>query len=486
MSIILNTDSYKLSHRKMYPPNTSVVHSYIEARGFNDFPEGDGDVVFFGLQPFIQDFLLKPITAEDIDEAERIVTAHGFEFYREGWEIILNEFNGYLPLTIKAVPEGAHVPAHEVLVTVENTDSRFAWLTSYVETLGISHVWYGTTVATLSNRIRELILEYLYETAENPLAEIDFKLHDFGYRGVEPGSAGHGGAAHLINFQGTDNLAALTHVMKYYDTKGVVGYSIPASEHSTITSWTRAGEYEAYLNMVKTFAKPGVTFACVIDSYDIDAALKLWMNPQLGNNSLLDMVKEAGATVVLRPDSGDPVKTPIKVIETLLNHFHERGMTKIVKTHYRVLPDHVRVIQGDGINFISISYILSELMTRSISASNIAFGMGGGLLQHVNRDSLKFAMKASAAMVDGTWRDVMKEPSGDPSKKSKAGRVTLAVNGVDLSRYLTVTEDVLQSSTDLHEALEIVYTHSAGMSSPSTKSYKFEEVRNRAIFAINS
>ncbi|WP_315981874.1 nicotinamide phosphoribosyltransferase domain-containing protein [Aliamphritea spongicola] len=176
-NIILNADSYKASHFRQYPPETTLVSSYIEARG-GEYTQ----TVFFGLQMFLQQYLSKPITAADIDEAKTIIEAHGLPFNEAGWQHIIEKHNGYLPLEIQALPEGSVVPTQTALVQVINTDPECAWLTSYIETALLRAVWYPTTVATLSWHCRQTIQHALMKTADT-CDGLDFKLHDFGARG---------------------------------------------------------------------------------------------------------------------------------------------------------------------------------------------------------------------------------------------------------------------------------------------------------------
>lgn len=411
-SIILNTDSYKVSMFKQYPVGTTGVFSYIESRG-GQYDE----TVFFGLQAFIKEYLLKPITQADIDIADEILTAHGEPFNREGWEYILREHNGYLPVVIRAVPEGTPVPVKNVLATIENTDPKCFWLTTYLETSLLRAVWYPTTVATHSRELKKIILNYLEKTGDPTL--INFKLHDFGARGVSSmESAAMGGMAHLVNFMGTDTISGVLAAREYYNA-GISGFSIPAMEHSTVTSWGRAGEVEAYRNMLTQYAKPASVVAAVSDSYDIyNAVDKLW------GEELRQQVIDSGATVVIRPDSGDPLEVNQKLIKILGEKF---GYTTNAKG-YKVL-NNVRIIQGDWVNESTIRTILGNFMIHGWSADNIAFGMGGALLQQVNRDTQKFAMKCSAVEINGEWRDVQKDPITDPGKKSKAGRIQLWKSG---------------------------------------------------------
>jgi nicotinamide phosphoribosyltransferase len=408
-NIILNTDSYKVSMFKQYPAGTTGVYSYIESRG------GRYDrTVMFGLQAFIKEYLLEPITQSDIDIADEILTAHGEPFPRAMWQHILDKHAGYLPVVIKSVPEGTVVPVGNVLATIENTDPECFALTTWLETALLRAVWYGTTVATQSWTIKQVIKDYL-EKSGDPTA-IDFKLHDFGARGVSSmESAGIGGAAHLVNFMGSDTISGVLYAREYYGA-GVAGFSIPAAEHSTITSWGRDGEVKAYSNMVTQFGKPGAILAVVSDSYDIYEACKMW-----GAGELKQQVIDSGATVVIRPDSGDPVEVLPKVVGALNMGF---GHTKNSKG-YKVL-NNVRVIWGDGINIQSIQAIMRIMVDlNGWSADNFAFGMGGALLQQVDRDTQKFAMKCSSAEINGKWVDVMKDPVTDTGKRSKAGRVQL-------------------------------------------------------------
>ena len=409
---ILNTDSYKASHFAQYPAGTEAVFSYAEARG-GPYPEA----VFFGLQAILKQEFLTPVTRAHIDEAEDVLTHHGLPFYRQGWERLVDRHGGRLPLEIRAVPEGSLIPVHQPLMTVVNTDPDFFWLTSYVET-ALLRVWYPITVATISHGVRRIIKAALDKTADDPAAELPFKLHDFGARGVSSeASAALGGMAHLVNFMGSDTLSAVMAARRLYN-EPMAAFSIPAAEHSTITSWGRDNEVAAYANMIKQFGKPGGLYAVVSDSYDLFNAVEhLW------GETLKQQVIDAGATLVVRPDSGDPVTVVARTVQLLAEKF---GTTTNSKG-YRVL-NTVRVIQGDGVNPVSIAAILDRLIGDGFSASNIAFGMGGALLQKCDRDTMQFAYKASAAKVGGVWRDVYKDPVTDSGKRSKRGLLGLVRN----------------------------------------------------------
>lgn len=453
-NLILNTDSYKMSHFAQYPQGAEYVSSYIESRG-GVYPE----TVFFGLQAFVKEYLTRPISLADIDEADAVCTVHGVPFNREGWEYIFNEYQGYLPLEIEAAPEGAVIPTGNVMVQVTNTDPNCAWLTSYIETALLRAVWYPTTVATVSRACRDVITRYMEETAES-LDGLPFKLHDFGARGASSEEAAAlGGAAHLVNFMGTDTLSGIMAARRYYNAD-MAGFSIPAAEHSTITSWGRDGEIAAYANLIQQFGGEGRLVAVVSDSYDFWNAIdNIW------GDELKEQVQQFGGTLVVRPDSGEPVEVVPEAIERLMAKFGYETNSK----GYRVLPACVRLIQGDGICVRSIDAILAAMKARGLSADNVAFGMGGELLQKINRDTQKFAMKASAICINGGWRDVYKDPITDPGKRSKRGRLAL-IN--DEQGYRTVREDALG---DQRNALVKVFRNGDML-----VDWTFDEVRERA------
>ena len=391
-----------------------------------------------GLQMFIKRYMLSPITQEDIDNAGSVLEAHGVPFNREGWEYILSAHDGYLPLEIQALPEGTIVPVSNALVQVSNTDPKCAWLTSYVETALLRAVWYPTTIATRSNDCRKIIREALLATGDS-LDGLDFKLHDFGARGTSSlETAEVGGGAHLLNFMGTDTLSGIVALREYYNAD-MPGFSIPAAEHSTITCWGRENEVKAYDNMLKQFAGEEKVVAIVSDSYDLFNAIdNMW------GGELREKVINNGGTVVIRPDSGDPLEIVCESVERLIAKFGYEETS----TGHRRLPAFVRVIQGDGVSPEKIREILAAMNERGLSADNVAFGMGGELLQKVDRDTMKFAMKASAIRVNGEWRDVFKDPVTDKGKRSKKGKLAVIEDANDVS---TIRESELGTFKNLLE-----------------------------------
>ncbi|XP_050414175.1 nicotinamide phosphoribosyltransferase isoform X2 [Patella vulgata] len=455
-NILFVTDSYKVTHHFQYPPNTTKVYSYFESRG-GKFPK----VCFFGLQYILKRWLDGPVvTKEKIQEAKELYKLHfGNDYFNEkGWTYIAEHHKGYLPIRINAVPEGSVVPFKNVLFTVENTDPECYWLTNYLETL-LVQAWYPMTVATNSRYQKEIIAKYLDETADN-LDGLPFKLHDFGFRGTSSmESAGIGGMSHLVNFMGTDTIAGILTAKHYYGCP-IAGFSIPAAEHSTITTWGKDGELEAFRNMLTQF--PTGLVAVVSDSYDIwNACDKVW------GEQLKDLVVSRGVngTLVIRPDSGDPPEVVVKTLDILGSKFGTTTNTK----GYKVLPPYVRIIQGDGISYETLSTILDNMKRHKWSADNVAFGSGGALLQRLDRDTQKCAYKCSFAEVNGREVNVFKQPITDLGKKSKKGRLTLELRGND---YVTVVEGKGDPSKD---QLCTVFENGR-----LVKEFTFDEVRKNA------
>lgn len=431
-NIIFDTDSYKQSHPVQYPDGTRYVSSYIEAR--NTF----GNITrtrFFGLQMELALLRGVQVTREVIDQAIPFLKAHGFDIYADRWEYILEKHGGKLPVKIEAIEEGAIVPVSVPLVRVINTDPECYWLVSFLETRLLRAVWYPTHVCSISSYIMGEIAKRL-EITDGKAANVEdriidlgeerftmdmldddlagampFKLHDFGARGTSSReTAGRGGVAHLVNSMGTDTIAGLAYARNYYGAD-MAGFSLPASEHSTMTAKGRVGELEQMERMLDLF--PTGLMACVSDSYDLMKAIREYWGKELK-----DKVLARDGVLVVRPDSGNPVEIVPMVIEALMDAF---GYS-LTSTGYRILNPKVRVIQGDGINQFSIVKIMDAMMDRGLAIGNIAFGMGGALLQAPNRDDFGFAMKSWAIDIDGVWHDVFKDPiTAKGSKTSKKG-----------------------------------------------------------------
>ena len=415
-NVILSTDSYKLTHWKQYPPNTNRVYSYMEAREGGRYPY----TVFFGLQAIIKEHLEgRVVTWDGLEEAVDIAAKHlGVgSFNYKGWAKIIDKHKGKLPVEIRAVLEGTPVPLGNVMMTIENTDPEFPWLTNALESI-LMHVWYPSTVATLSRHTKQVIEKYLDKTAMST-AGLPFMLHDFGFRGASSEeTAAIGGAAHLLNFQGTDTLPAIVEAKRYYGADlSTLAFSVPATEHSVMTARGVTGEYLVLDQLLASY--PEGILSVVADSYDIYQFVKNVAGPYR------DQIKERDGKFVVRPDSitqqhPTPESLVVWILETLWRGF---SGTVNVKGN-KILDSHVGVLWGDGLEPDEIERILAAMELHGFSAENIVFGMGGGLLQKVNRDTQRFAIKASAIEIDGKWTEIRKDPR-DSTKKSKAGKLAL-------------------------------------------------------------
>jgi len=464
-NIVTLTDSYKFTHAPQYLDGTQAVYSYFEARKGARFDK----TVFFGLQYILKEYFEgQVVTREKIDKAVTLSKSHFMNdtiFNQDMWEHILKEHGGRLPVRVRAVPEGMPIPVNNVMMTVENTDPKCFALTNHLETL-LTHVWYPSTVASLSRHAKELMKGYL-ESTSTQMDSLKFQLHDFGMRGAAMmEAAGIGGAGHLVNFFGTDTVVAMETAMEYYDAQlETLAFSIPASEHSVMTSGGPGGEAEIVERLLKTY--PVGLVSIVADSYDINNFVTELICKRFKQDILDRNHPDIPCKIIVRPDSlrheGDtPHQQMCFIAERLWDAFG--GTTNDLG--YKVLDPHIGMIWGDGIDVDGIVKILTSLKAAGFSAENAVFGMGGGLLQKVNRDTQRFAFKCSAQQRHGLWYDVYKEPR-DKSKKSKKGRLKLVkVDDV----FYTVPD-----SDKREDVLETVFEDGE-----ITKTISFDEVRKNA------
>ena len=454
---ILATDSYKLSHAQAYPANVTGMFSYIEAR-----TSGRDTIVPFGLSMWIQKFLSVQVTQEDIKEATAFAAIHGEPFNAEPWQYMIQVYDGYMPVIIKAVPEGTPVPSGHVLVTIKCTDPRVFWLSSYLETAMQRGFWYPTTIASMDYSIKKEIAHF-YRISGADMHMLSFALHDFGARGVSsPETAEIGGAAHLVNFRGSDTIEGIR-AANYYYKDPMAGFSVPATEHSIECAFGSSPDEEAaYISHVlNTCAKPGTTVSLVIDGYDVYRAAALLCT------RFKQQIIDSGAKVVFRPDSGDMMEVVPRILELQAAAF---GYTMTAKGYKKI--NNVGLLQGDGVDHVSIKSLLAKILALGYSADNVVFGSGGALLQKVNRDTFKFAQKASAVRKDDVWVGIAKNPVTDHGKQSKAGVLTL-VRSKMTGEYMTVNHFNVDEYT---EVLEIAYAYGKQYNMPT-----LAEIRARAV-----
>ena len=447
-NFVILSDSYKFNHFAMYPKGTQNVYSYFESRNGAKYPT----TTFFGLQAYLMRYFEGVVvTAEDIDEAEIFSKAHfGMDnFNRTMWERIVSVHGGKLPLRIKAVPEGMSIPISNIMMSVEVTDptldeqgnTLYAPLTNFCETI-LTHVWHASNVATISRDVRKFMeraFSISVDFDQNFL--LDFMLHDFGFRGVSSvESAGMGGMGHLVNFMGTDTVIAIVYAQRYYGA-GMAGLSVPATEHSVMTSLGEAGEFDMYVKLIEEYPK-GI-LSVVSDSYNITRVLTDYM-PRLK-----DKILARDGKFVVRPDSPRfKDDTAAKQILWIVQELEKVFGTTLNKKGYKVLNPKVGVIYGDGLSVEEIKEAVKYLVENGYAASNCVYGMGGSLLQKHNRDTQRSAFKCSAQMRDGEWVDICKNPL-DKSKVSKKGRLKLVYDGMWNNFVATVPiddprEDIMQ------------------------------------------
>lgn len=443
----LLTDFYKISHVAQYPEGTSTVYSTWIAR--ESLIGGIDHVVAFGVQSVLQRYFIEYFNEhffarprnEVLEEYTRIIrNTLGVESPPTGhlealWSL------GYLPLEVRALPEGTLTPLRVPMVTAVNTIDEFYWLTNFVETLFSAESWILTTSATLAFEYRKLFERYARETGGD-LTAVPFQGHDFSFRGMSSiEAAAASGAAHLLSFYGTDTIPGILFHEYYYgadtDTE-IVGVSIPATEHSVMCAYGNEApddEYNAFAHLVTELYPTGF-ISVVSDTWDLWRVIGEYLP------LLKDQIMSRDGRVVIRPDSGDPVDivtgtglgdgslADLGVIESLWNVFHgtvnERG--------FKVLDPHIGVIYGDAISLSSATRILSRLKEKGFASTNIVFGVGSFTYQHTNRDTFGHAFKSTSVSVHGVEKAIFKDPVTDTNhmKRSLRGRVAVVHNGVDL------------------------------------------------------
>lgn len=461
---ILKTDSYKCGHSRQYLDGTQGICSYYESRKGSTYPY----TVFYGLQAVIKQHLLGTVvTKEQVDFAEKMLGKHlgPGVFERSKWDYIVEKHKGKIPVRIRAVREGSVIPVDNALMVVENTDENCAFVTNFIETL-LTHIWYTSAVATRSRHTKEIILGWLKKTCNDSVIPdvIPFMLHDFGARGVETmEAAALGGSAHILNFLGTDTVPSLVIPHLYYNEAEdfCPAYSVRATEHSVMTARGEEGEWEVVEHLLDTNGE-GI-LAMVIDSFDYRRFIETM------GTKYKDRVMSRNGRIVFRPDSGDPKKVSLDVIELLGKHF---GST-VNEKGYKVLPLQVRCLWGDGITDAGIDDILRISAEHGWSSENWIFGMGGGLLQKINRDTQRSAFKCCAQKYDNVWHDVYKKPI-DLSKASKRGRLALVLRD---GQYSTIREEELQEGEK--DLLEVVFENGELL-----REQTFTEVRKNAAVPI--
>lgn len=408
INLLLHTDVYKMGHMEQYNPEVEYIQSHMVARSNHMYDK----VTFFGLMYYIKTYVNTTVTEENVREfleiRKQILGSDASEDVKTKLNLLVGRSS--LPIKIHAVKEFEQYDIGEPLIVVENTEPGFHWLVGMLESL-LLKVWNTCTVATFSKKYLDLFTKYAVETG-SPEWLIPYQVHDFGYRGCSSEeTAALSGAAHLVNFKGTDTVVAVK-LMK--DIYGITtGASVPASEHSVMCSFGKDLEIEAFKNMLRLY--PTGIVSIVSDTYNLYNVLENF------TVELKEQILQRDGKVVFRPDSGNPVDMIIYTIQHLDYVF---GST-VNAMGYKELNPKVGTIYGDGMYFDRAEEVLSKLKNLGYASSNLVIGVGGILLQSHSRDDLGFAFKANNAILkDGREMPIFKDPITDSKKKSIKGRIS--------------------------------------------------------------
>lgn len=544
---MLLTDFYKIGHPFQYPKGTSLVYSNMTAR--KSRMKSIDKIVFFGLQYFVKEYLIdyfkvmffdKP-KREVIDEYKRIIknTLGGIQSYDHIEK--LHDLQ-YLPIEIKALPEGSLVDMRIPFLTIKNTLPEFYWITNFFETLLSTTLWQGITSATISHEYKKILNKYAEQTGF-PKEMIAFQAHDFSFRGMSSLESGIiSGMGHLLSFVGTDTITAILGAEKYYHAntdKELVGCSVPATEHATMTSgiidfeerlenrknddeankvfqeyvlkdknnnnelsYKQVAEYETFKRLITQIYPSGIV-SIVSDSFDLFSVLTSYL-PKLKQEILARDGK-----VVIRPDSGDPVKIICgysedfdecvfnkeesqwysgyhnddgEIIKTKkISIAEKKGVIELLwdtfggtvtKEGYKLLDSHIGVIYGDSITLERAERICERLKSKGF-ASQCVFGVGSFTFQYNTRDTFGIAQKATYIEIDRNGetlcRNIYKKPLTDDGTKNSACGL-LQVKKQD--EHYILNEQVSWKEENDSE-LKTIYKNGK-----LVKDYTFEEIRN--------
>ena len=435
--IYLATDFYKLSHREQYPEGTTVVYSTLTPRSNKHAPWSD-QIVFFGLQYFIKEYLIERFDKDffQVPLDEVLETYQSFVSKTLGKPSVstkhLIELHklGYLPLEISALPEGTLAPMRCPVMTIKNTQPQFFWLTNFIETILSTTIWQPITSATLAYKYRQKLDEYALKTTGST-AGVEWQGHDFSLRGMSSEQSGMAsGMGHLTSFQGTDTIPAIFGANKYYNAPldASTASSISATEHSVMCSYGQTDELELFKHLLTNVYPEGL-FSVVSDTWDFWKVVTEYLP------ALKDIIMSRDGKLVVRPDSGDPVDI---VAGTKVNGTtpEEKGLIECLwdtfggianEQGYKVLDPHIGAIYGDSINLERATEICKRLEEKGFATTNIVFGIGSFSYQYHTRDTFGFAVKATAATVNGEERMLFKDPkTDDGTKRSQRGRIVVA------------------------------------------------------------
>lgn len=469
MNNALNSiDFYKSGHGKQYPDNTQMVYSTWIPRSLKHFKGSsvfDGKVVHFGLQVFIKDFLIKEFNETFFDQEKAVVVAQykrrmdnalGKDAVPVDHIEALHEL-GYLPIEIKSLPEGSKVNPKVATITVKNTLPEFFWLVNYIESVMSADIWKPSTVATIANDYVRSGKKFADETSDVGEFALPFQFHDFSFRGMSGRKdAMISGMGHLLSSSGTDTVPAIDAAELWYNadsSKELIGSSVPATEHSVMCMGSKEGEIGTFKRLINDLYPSGIV-SIVSDTWDFWQVVTEFL-PELKQDILNRKENELGlAKVVIRPDSGDPVDIICGDESSPVDHVRKGAIEclweifggEINSKGYKELNPRIGLIYGDSITIERAEKIMSKLKDKGFSSTNVVFGVGSYTYQMITRDTCGFAMKATAGVVDGTFKEIFKDPATDDgTKKSARGYVRVELEDGEYVMYDQQTPEQEQS-----------------------------------------
>ena len=452
ISPIFFKDFYKTDHRRQYPEGTELIYSNFTAR--ESRLKGVDHVVFFGLQYFIQEYLINQFSDNFFGQPKEKVIS----LYKRRMDSALGPGKvatdhiealhdlGYLPLEIKALPEGTVVPLRIPLLTIKNTHPDFFWLVNFIETLLSVTLWHPITSATIAYEYRKLLTKYAKETSDKE-DFVDWQAHDFSMRGqTSLESAIVSGGAHLLSFNGTDTIPSIDFMEIYYGadaTNEIIGGSVPATEHSVMCMGGKNNERETYKRLMETVYPSGI-LSIVSDTWDYWNVLTNILP------SLKEVIMAREGTIVVRPDSGDPIKIICGDPEAPENSPQRKGTLEILwetfggtinSKGFRQLDSHIGCIYGDSITLERCEKILEGMRIKGFASTNMVFGVGSFTYQYVTRDTFGFAVKSTYGVINGTPYEIFKKPATDNGVKFSAKGLLKVNNDLTLSESVSPSEE---------------------------------------------
>jgi len=484
-------DFYKADHRRQYPEGTTEVYSNLTPRSMKLAPLGCNDgVVVFGIQGFISDFLIDywdrnffNLSKEQAIRSfkRRMDTSLGqgavpTEHMEALWDL------GYLPIEIKALPEGSICPVKVPLLTIRNTHPDFFWLTNSLETIMSNKLWKPITAATIARAYRRRFDAFAKITGFDPEL-VQFQGHDFSFRGLSGlEDAESVGGGHLLSFTGTDTVPAIGYLERHYAAdaeKEMIGVSVPATEHSVMCMGSKEGELETFQRLIEEVYPNGFV-SIVSDTWDFWKVITEYL-PKLQGK-----IMKRNGRVVIRPDSGDPVKIICGDPEAAEGTPEHKGAIQcmwdtfggtITEKGFKLLDSHIGLIYGDSITLERQLKILEGLAEKGFCSGNVVLGIGSFTYQYVTRDTFGMAMKATSGVVNGERISIYKDPKTDSgAKKSARGLLKVELSHIGGQYYL---KDQVSEDEEKEGALETVFKNGA-----LVKQQTLKEIRERVLKSI--